>query len=238
MNLKKLIEEGTQKFNIELSSEQIDKFLKYKDLIIEWNHRINLTAITEPSEIIEKHFIDSLACLISNKFYEGCKVIDVGTGAGLPGIPLKIARTDINVTLLDSLNKRINFLNEVIKELDLLEIKALHARAEDYGKDETFREQFDIAVSRAVANLAVLAEYVLPFVKIGGYFISLKGPEVDDEIQNGNKAINILGGKIEETIKIALPNSGIVHSLILIKKINKCPTKYPRKAGKPSKNPL
>ncbi len=238
MNIEELIEKGTQKFNIQLSSTQIDRFLKYKDLLIEWNNKINLTAITAPNEIIEKHFIDSMACLISNKFYEGCKVIDVGTGAGLPGIPLKIARPDINVTLLDSLNKRINFLNEVIKELDLIEIKAVHARAEDYGKDEKYREKFDIAVSRAVANLAVLAEYVLPFVKVGGYFISLKGPDVDVEINNGKKAINILGGKIEETIKIELPNSGIVHSLILIKKINKCPTKYPRKAGKPAKNPL
>ena len=206
------------------------------NLLIEWNKKINLTAITEPNEIILKHFVDSLT--ISKYISDGTRVVDVGTGAGFPGIPLKIYRQDIEITLLDSLQKRINFLDEVIKELNLEKIEIIHSRVEDFGKDKRYREKFDIATSRAVANLATLSEYLLPLVKVGGKVISMKGSLIEEELENSKNAIKILGGKIEKVDEFNLPNSDISRNIVLIDKIKETPNKYPRKAGEPSKKPL
>ena len=227
---------NVDKLGITLSEIQLKQFYNYMNLLIEWNKKINLTAITEPDEIILKHFVDSLT--ISKYIPDGTKLVDVGTGAGFPGIPLKIYRQDIEITLLDSLQKRINFLDEVIRELNLEKIETLHSRAEDFGKDKKYREKFDIATSRAVANLATLSEYLLPLVKIGGKVISMKGSLIEEELENSKNAIKILGGKIEKVDEFNLPNSDISRNIILINKIKETPNKYPRKAGEPSKKPL
>lgn len=228
--------EGVVDLGIELNNEQKEQFIKYKDLLKEWNEKINITAITDDKEIDIKHFLDSLTPL--NYFVGKKKVIDVGTGGGFPGLPLKILNNDLEVTLLDSLNKRIIFLNEVIKTLGLNGILAIHGRAEELGRTQKYREQYDICVSRAVASLNTLSEYCLPFVKVGGYFISMKGSNIEDELKESEKAINMLGGKIIKKNIIILPKSDIEHSLIIIEKINETPTKYPRAGGKPKKNPL
>lgn len=238
MQLEDALKKGALAFDISLDDGQIQQFLAYKESLLEWNDKINLTAIVDDYEIIIKHFIDSLSCLSTGKFFHGCTMIDVGTGAGFPGIPIKIARTDIKVTLMDSLNKRIQFLNHVIETTGIKDINAIHSRAEDLGNQKVYREKYDIVVSRAVANLAVLAEYCMPFVKVGGYLISMKGSDVDTELQQAKNAVKILGGEIETISNIVLPETDIKHSLIIIKKIQQCPTKYPRKAGKPSKEPL
>ena len=227
---------NVDKLGITLSEIQLKQFYNYMNLLIEWNKKINLTAITEPDEIILKHFVDSLT--ISKYIPDGTKLVDVGTGAGFPGIPLKIYRQDIEITLLDSLQKRINFLDEVIRELNLEKIETLHSRAEDFGKDKKYREKFDIATSRAVANLATLSEYLLPLVKIGGKVISMKGSLIEEELENSKNAIKILGGKIERVDEFDLPNSDISRNIVLIDKIKETPNKYPRKAGEPSKKPL
>lgn len=227
---------NVDKLGITLSEIQLKQFYNYMNLLIEWNKKINLTAITEPNEIILKHFIDSLT--ISKYISDGTRVVDVGTGAGFPGIPLKIYRQDIEITLLDSLQKRINFLDEVIRELNLEKIETIHSRVEDFGKDKRYREKFDIATSRAVANLATLSEYLLPLVKVGGKVISMKGSLIEEELENSKNAIKILGGKIEKVDEFNLPNSDISRNIILINKIKETPNKYPRKAGEPSKKPL
>lgn len=219
-----------------LSDKQENQFEKYMRLLVEWNEKVNLTAITEHDDIILKHFVDSLT--IEKYINNGASVIDVGTGAGFPGIPLKIYNESLDVTLLDSLNKRINFLNEVIKELDLEKIKTIHLRAEDGGKDKMLREKFDVATSRAVANLSTLSEYLLPFVKVGGEAICMKGPNVEDELKDAKKAIKILGGEVEKNEKIVLPNSDIERNIIIIKKVKPTPKSFPRKAGTPSKAPI
>lgn len=238
MGNKDFLKKAAKQLNIDLSEEQVNQFVTYMDLLLKWNEKVNLTAITEENDIITKHFVDSISCILSNRILDGNSLIDVGTGAGFPGIPLKIVRNSLRVTLLDSLNKRVHFLNEVIDELKLSGIQAVHARAEDAGANGEYRETYDAAISRAVANLAVLVEYALPFVKVGGYFIAMKGPDVEEEIKQSKKAINILGGEINELKSIRLPFTDISHSLVIIRKVSKCPTKYPRKAGKPSKNPL
>lgn len=227
---------NVDKLGITLSEIQLKQFYNYMNLLIEWNKKINLTAITEPNEIILKHFVDSLT--ISKYISDGTRVVDVGTGAGFPGIPLKIYRQDIEITLLDSLQKRINFLDEVIKELNLEKIEIIHSRVEDFGKDKRYREKFDIATSRAVANLATLSEYLLPLVKVGGKVISMKGSLIEEELENSKNAIKILGGKIEKVDEFNLPNSDISRNIVLINKIKETPNKYPRKAGEPSKKPL
>lgn len=219
-----------------LNDEQIKKFNKYRELLKEWNEKVNLTAITDDEEITLKHFIDSLTCLKYLK--ENEKLIDVGTGAGFPGIPLKIADNELDVTLLDSLNKRIIFLNEVIKDLSLNNIKTVHSRAEDAGRDDKYREKFDVAVSRAVANLSTLSEYLLPFVKLNGICICMKGANVSDEIENAKNAINELGGKIEKIDKFKLANTDNERNIIVIRKIKNTNKKFPRKAGMPKKQPL
>ncbi len=222
--------------NIELSELQINQFQKYYEMLVEKNKVMNLTAITEYDEVVEKHFIDSIS--IAEFIDIKGKMIDVGTGAGFPGIPLKIVFPDLEVVLLDSLNKRVKFLNEVIEELNLKKIKAIHGRAEEVAKNKEYREAFDYSVSRAVANLSTLTEYCLPFVKIGGSFISYKSGNIDKELKNSETAIKKLGGNIQKVDKFELSNKVGMRSFVIINKISKTDKKYPRKAGTPAKEPL
>ena len=231
-----IITNYAKQIDIELSEKQKEMFYDYMNLLLEWNESINLTSITEPNEVILKHFIDSIT--ISKYIKEGSYVADIGTGAGFPGIPLKIIREDINIVLVDSLNKRINFLNEVINKLDLKNIQAIHARAEDFAHDKKFREQFDIVTSRAVANMSTLSEYLLPLIKEKGKCLCMKGPDIEEEIDSAKNAISILGGTITNVHKFNLPNSDIGRTVVDIEKSNSTDKKYPRKAGVPSKNPL
>lgn len=227
-----------EKFNILLSKEQKEQFDKYYSILVEWNKVMNLTGITEYEEVQKKHFLDSLSLIHLMDLTKTETVIDIGTGAGFPGIPLKIAFPHLKVTLLDSLNKRVKFLNSVIDELGLEEITAIHGRAEDYAKQKEYREMYDICVSRAVANLSTLVEYCLPYVKKGGYFISYKSGEVEEEVKQSEKAVELLGGKINKIDKFYLPESDIGRALIQIQKIKNTPKKFPRKAGLPAKEPL
>ena len=231
-----ILKAQANKIDIKLKENELEKFYSYMKSLIEWNKKINLTAITEPEDIIRKHFIDSLT--INKYIDENMKVIDVGTGAGFPGVPLKILRDDLDITLLDSLNKRLIFLDEVIKENDLKNIKAIHYRVEDVGKSKNYREMFDIAVSRAVAPLNVLVEYLLPLVKINGKCICMKGSNVEEEINIAKSAIAILGGKIDIISEFSLPNSDMKRNIIIIRKVKDTPNKYPRKPGIPSKEPI
>lgn len=221
----------------DLDTDNIDKFEKYKELILKYNEHTNLTRITEDDEFNVKHFLDSLSLFKTKKFDREKKIIDIGTGAGFPGVPLKLYNEQLDITLLDSLRKRIDFLNRVIEELNLKKIKAIHARAEEIARTEEYREQFDMAVSRAVANLATLTEYAMGFVKVGGYFISQKGPEYKEELEKAKRAIELMGGVVEDVIHIPLPKD-IDHYIIVIKKIKKTDKKYPRGGGKPRKTPL
>lgn len=222
---------------IPLSRDMIGQFSRYADLLVQWNLKINLTAITAPDEIVVKHFIDSLIPLtLLPSLQEGAKVVDIGTGAGFPGIPWKIARPDLDLTLLDSLNKRIGFLNEVLSSLSLGG-KAVHMRAEDGGRKQEYRERFDLATARAVASLGVLAEYCLPYVKAGGYFAALKGGEVEEELEQAKYAIRLLGGKCRKVFSYSLPD-GSGRSLVLIQKISQTSTKYPRSSSQMAKKPL
>ena len=219
-----------------LTDEMLQQFEDYMKLLLEWNEKINLTAITNEDDIILKHFVDSLTIL---RYIEKDKsIVDIGTGAGLPGVPVKIAREDINVTLVDSLNKRILFLKDIIEKLNLKKIETLHYRAEEFGQNKKYREGFDIATSRAVANLSILAEYLLPLVKVGGICICMKGSEIKQELENSRRAIQILGGKIDKVEEFVLPESDIKRNLVFIKKIKETPNKYPRKPGMPAKEPL
>ena len=222
--------------NIELKEKQIKQFYDYMNLLIQWNKNINLTAIIEPKEIILKHFVDSLT--VSKYINEKSTLIDVGTGAGFPGIPLKILRNDIKITLVDSLNKRIKFLDEVIKKLNLDNIKTVHGRAEEIGRNKEYREKFDYATSRAVANISTLSEYLIPLIKNNGQCIYMKGTDLDEELEKGKKAISVLGGNIVNKEEFELPYSDIKRTIIIIEKVKNTPTKYPRKAGTPSKEPI
>ena len=230
------MKEYANELGIILSESQIEMFFKYMNLLLEWNKKINLTAIIDEEEIIIKHFIDSIT--ISKYIPLETSLVDVGTGAGFPGIPLKIVRDDIKIVLLDSLQKRINFLDVIIKELNLRDVETIHARVEDFGQNKEYRESFDIATSRAVANLSTLLEYLLPLVKVNGKVICMKGSSVNEEIQNSKKAINVLGGKMEEDVEFNLPKTDIKRNIILISKISTTPTKYPRKPGTPAKAPI
>ena len=224
--------------------------MKYYELLVEWNQVMNLTAITDFDEVLKKHFIDSLSLIkvynvnskmnseISSELNSSISIIDVGTGAGFPGIPLKIAFPELKITLLDSLNKRINFLNTIIEELGLEDIETIHGRAEDFSKKGMLREKFDLCVSRAVANLSTLSEYCLPYVKVGGKFISYKSEKITEEIEIAKKAVSVLGGKIEDQVEFMIPNSDIYRNLVVINKNKKTPDKYPRKAGIPAKSPI
>lgn len=223
---------------LELTDYQLDQFDKYYELLIEKNKVMNLTAITEYEEVIRKHFIDSLSIIKIFKTREQISVLDMGTGAGFPGIPLKIVFPNYNITLLDSLNKRVNFLNEVITELKLEDICAVHGRAEEYVKKVEIRESFDLVVSRAVAKLSILSEYCLPYVKLNGIFISYKAGNVEEELLTSAKAISVLGGKTTGVESFYLPDSDIQRTLIMIKKMKQTPKQYPRGAGKPTKEPI
>jgi 16S rRNA (guanine527-N7)-methyltransferase len=230
---KELIEKAS-KIDVQINEEQVEKFYNYMNLLLEWNEKINLTAITEPKEIILKHFIDSIT--IQKYINKNDKIVDVGTGAGFPGIPLNIIKDSAKYTLVDSLNKRIKFLDEVINEIELKNMNTVHARIEDFAKEN--RENYDIATSRAVAALNILLEYLLPLVKIGGTCICMKGSNVKEEIANSKNALEILGGKIEKVEEIILPESDMVRNIVIIKKVKNTPTRYPRKAGIPVKEPL
>lgn len=225
-------------YGIKLDSNQISAMDMYYRLLLEWNEKINLTAITEPQEVAVKHMIDSLSCYREDVFIPNASIVDVGTGAGFPGIPLKIFRPDLQLTLMDSLNKRLNFLREVVEKLSLSGVEFVHARAEEAGKNKKYRESYDVAVSRAVARLNVLCELCLPMVKKGGWFIALKGAQFDDEAREAAKAINLLGGKIEDILPISLPGLSDKRAVIYIKKIAATPLSYPRKPGAPEKKPL
>lgn len=231
-----ILNDELKDISIKLTQNDVELFYKYTDLLIEWNKKINLTAITDMKDIITKHFVDSLTI---NKYIEENKlVMDIGTGAGFPGIPLKILNKNNHFILVDSLNKRINFLEEVKRQLNLNNLELIHARAEDLAKKIEYREQSDIVVSRAVANLSTLAEYMLPFVKLNGICICMKGPNIEDEINSSKNAISILGGKIEKIDNISLEQSSIERNIIIIRKIKTTPNKYPRKAGTPAKQPI
>ena len=242
--MSKIFEKRAADLGIILSDEMKRQFSKYYEMLVEWNKVMNLTGITEYEEVYEKHFLDSI-CIVKafsekNIFLSDTtkKVIDIGTGAGFPGIPLKIVFPDMDITLLDSLNKRINFLNAVIEELGLSGIDTIHGRAEDYAKNQQHREKYDLCVSRAVANLSTLSEYCVPFLKRGGYFISYKSGEVDEELKDAKKALSLLGGKSEKVVKFKITETDIGRSFVIINKIKSTPGKYPRKAGLPSKEPL
>ena len=230
------MQERGQKIDVKFTVEQLTKFYRYMELLIEWNEKMNLTAIIEPNEIIDKHFIDSLTILKYIK--ENESIVDIGTGAGFPGIPIKIMLNNNRIVLVDSLNKRLLFLQEVIKELNLKNIEMIHSRAEDFGQNKNYRECFDIATSRAVANLSTLSEYLVPLVKVKGKCICMKAGNSDEEINQAKKAINILGGNIKQIEKFIIPLTDIERTIIVIDKRQKTTNVYPRKAGIPSKNPI
>lgn len=232
------LKKKSEMLEISLSEEQLQQFLTYYEMLVEKNKVMNLTAITEKEEVIDKHFIDSISLNKAMDVTKPLKILDLGTGAGFPGIPLKIAYPNLEITLLDSLNKRIKFLDEVIEALSLEGIVTIHGRAEDYAKQASYREQFDICISRAVANLATLSEYCLPYVKEEGCFISYKSGSVEEELEQSKKAIFELGGKVKEVIAFTLPETDIERTFVVIEKVRKTPKKYPRKAGLPSKEPI
>lgn len=231
-------EKDLEELGISLNQNQIMQFLTYYEMLIDWNEKMNLTAITEYEEVMKKHFVDSLTLVQAYDLSGDVSVIDIGTGAGFPGFPLKIAFPNLKVTLLDSLNKRITFLNAVIDRLGLTGIEAIHGRAEDFAKPAALREKYDLCVSRAVANLTTLSEYCIPFVKKGGKFISYKSEKIAEEMLEAKKAIFLLGGSVEKQVEMHLPNSDIYRNLFVIKKNEITPKKYPRKAGLPAKEPL
>ena len=236
-NIKPLVD-GCENLGINLSEKQIEQFILYYENLIEKNKVMNLTAITEFQDVLVKHFLDSLSIVKVIDMGHVKKILDLGTGAGFPGIPLKIVYPEIEFVLLDSLNKRIKFLQEIIDKCRLDKIAVVHGRAEELARKREYRENFDLCVSRAVANLSSLSEYCLPYVKCGGYFISYKSKNIDTELKDAKNAINILGGGIKEKICFSLPESNIERSLIVIEKKKATPARYPRKAGLPSKEPL
>ncbi len=232
--MKDILKSGSIELGYELNDEQIEKLVKYSELLVSWNEKMNLTAITDEESIATKHFLDSMSA-ISTGYVKG-RTIDVGCGAGFPGLVLKIAKPDIDLTLLDSLNKRITFLKAVCEELNIEDVRFEHSRAEDGAR--RMREQFDTVVSRAVANMSVLSELCIPFLKIGGRFLALKGPLADEELKEANRAISILGGEVEDIFQAKIPHTDLSHKIIIVKKVRHTPMQYPRKAGIVTKNPI
>lgn len=233
-----ILKKGIEDLGLKCSDETIDKFSKYREILVEWNQKMNLTGIEEEKEVYVKHFLDSVAAVKKGYIKDGMSIIDVGTGAGFPGLPLRICLENSKVTLLDSLNKRINFLSEVCTNINIDDIELIHGRAEDFGKDEKYREQYDIATARAVAGLPILMEFCVPFIKVGGYFVCLKGPNADTELEESRKAMEVLGLEFVEKIDVELPEIELKHNIVVFKKVNSTPAKYPRKAGKPVKTPI
>ena len=238
MSFYELMERASQDVGMTFNEDKYNKFIKYMRLVQEWNEKVNLTAILDDEEFVKKHFIDCIKIFKSNEIKSAKTIIDVGTGAGFPGLPIAIMDENKKITLLDSLNKRINFLNLVVRELGLTNVTTIHSRAEDGGKNRDLREKFDIATSRAVANMAVLSEFCMPYVKKGGYFVALKGPSIDEELENGSNAIKILGGELKEIIEISIEETDLKHNIVEVKKVKTCPKTYPRKAGTVNKKPL
>lgn len=232
------IKEEVSKLGIDLNEEQVNQFNIYYNMLIEKNKVMNLTAITEFDDVLRKHFVDSLCIIKAIDISKEMNLLDLGTGAGFPGIPLKIAFPNIKITLMDSLNKRLNFLNDVISELKLKNIETVHGRAEEMGNNSLYRENFDLCVSRAVAKLYSLSEYCMPFVRVGGSFIAYKSDDISLELENSQNAISVLGGKFKDKVSFVLPDSDIQRTLVIINKVKATPKKYPRQAGKPSKEPL
>ena len=238
MSFAEILKKAAEEYGISLSDIQLQQFDRYQELLVEWNQKMNLTALTEPKDVAIKHMIDSVSVYDEKWFSEGMSVIDVGTGAGFPGLPLKILCPSLKVTLLDSLNKRVKFLETVVSELGLSDIVCVHARAEEAARQKQYREKFDAVVSRAVARLPILAEYDLPFVRVGGFFAAMKGAKYEEEAEEAKKAVKLLGGGEPVLREIKLPGLEDKRGIIYIRKEKKTPSVYPRKAGTPEKNPI
>lgn len=238
MNFVDELKVAATEYGLNLTEDQISAFNKYYELLYEWNKKINLTAITEPKDVAIKHMVDSLSCFKADLFKENISLIDVGTGAGFPGLPLKIFYPSLKLTLLDSLNKRVKFLQLVVDELGLKDVEVIHARSEEAARNKKYREKFDLATARAVARLPIICEYCLPFVKDGGTFIALKGRQYEEEATQAQKAIKVLGGEIADIMPVKLPEIDDKRAVIYIKKIKSTPKTYPRKAGTPERNPI
>lgn len=238
MNNEEILINGCKLYNIDISQEQINMLLKYMDMLKKWNKNVNLTSIVDDEGIIKKHFLDSISIFNTGLIKDSVSLVDVGTGAGFPGIPIKIINPTVKVTLIDSLKKRVNFLDEVIGELKLKDINAVHGRCEDFANQKDYREQYDIATARAVASFPVLCEYCLPYVKIGGSFIAMKGPSVIEELDVSSNAVKVMGGELKEVIDTNIYGEDLNHKLVVVKKKKLSPIKYPRKAGKIEKNPI
>ena len=238
MTNEDILRQGIKDFGIEVNDQMVSDLKTYREILVHWNQKINLTGIEEEKEVFIKHFLDSISAVSNGYIKDGISLIDVGTGAGFPGLPLKICLQNIKLTLLDSLNKRINFLQEVSNTVNLKDVEFIHGRAEDFGKNSDYREQYDVATARAVAGLPILMEFCVPFVKVGGYFVCLKGPNANLELEESKIAMDILGLEFVEKIDIELPNEELKHNILVFKKIKNTPEKYPRKAGKPAKSPI
>ena len=238
MTNEDILRQGIKDFGIEVNDQMISDLKTYREILGDWNQKMNLTGIEEEKEVFIKHFLDSISAVSNGYIKDGISLIDVGTGAGFPGLPLKICLQNIKLTLLDSLNKRINFLQEVSNTVNLKDVEFIHGRAEDFGKNSDYREQYDVATARAVAGLPILMEFCVPFVKVGGYFVCLKGPNANLELEESKMAMDILGLEFVEKIDIELPNEELKHNILVFKKIKNTPEKYPRKAGKPAKSPI
>lgn len=233
---KSLLKEKAALYGVELDEKSLERFDIYARLLVDWNEKINLTAITEPDEIVIKHFVDSLTVFSAIEIPQGARVIDVGTGAGFPGVVMLIARPDLDITLMDSTNKKLNVIRDILENIGL-EANVVHKRAEEAGQSKDYREAYDFATARAVSNLRDLSEFCLPFVKVGGTFISMKSAKADEEIEEGKKAIAVLGGKIREKKTFSLEDAG-ERTVILIEKSSSTPAKYPRPSAKMAKNPI
>ncbi|MGL4850244.1 MAG: 16S rRNA (guanine(527)-N(7))-methyltransferase RsmG [Clostridium sp.] len=238
MEFYNIMKTAAEEVSMDFNEDKYEKFIKYMRLVQEWNQKINLTAITEDNEFITKHFIDCIKAFKSSELKNAKTIIDVGTGAGFPGLPIAIMNEDVEVTLLDSLNKRVNFLNLVVKELGLKNVVTIHSRAEDGARQKGLRENFDVATSRAVANMAVLSEFCLPYVRVGGFFVALKGPAIEEELAGSKNAIGTLGGRLARIDETVVEGTDLNHNIVVVEKVKECPKTYPRKAGNVTKKPI